>query len=294
MINQCILCGSNERKKEMSISDHLLSKETFTLVSCSSCGFKYLSDPPAAADAGAYYESEDYIEHSDSAEGFINSIYHKARSFMLPKKYSMFVEDKLPTNILDIGTGTGYFLRYMRERGFDTLGVEISDKARSFGVEKFKLDIRSPEEMLLADFPSGHSYITMWHVLEHVYNANEVMSRLHQLLADDGKVVIALPNNDSPDAAKYKEDWAAYDVPRHLWHFTYATFAAFAEKHGFVVSETKVLPLDPYYNSLISATYKQSTFDKLTAPIFGTYSLLKGLMNHKKASSIVYILKKAS
>jgi len=248
MIDTCIVCGESAASKVMTIQDHLVSKEHFDLVACDSCDFRYLRNAPPEEEAGPYYETEEYVEHSDSSEGIINTIYHQARKWMLKRKHNLVDRHGLNKSILDIGTGTGYFLNYMKGRGFETLGLEISDKARGFGQSEFGLDIRSPQDLFGDNFPKGISYVTFWHVLEHIYNVKDIMDRLHEVLADDGRIVVALPNYKCLEAQHYKDYWNGYDVPRHIWHFTKDRFTVFALRHGFEVERTDMLPLDPFYN----------------------------------------------
>ncbi len=293
MLETCIVCQSKKKKEFMRIHDHLVSRKLFILSQCDDCGFRYIKNPPAPEEAMAYYETEEYIEHSDSSEGFINGIYHKARSWMLPYKYHMLHRLDRKSKILDFGTGTGYFLNYMKSRDYEVTGVEISDQARGFGIKNFGLDIRSPEQIYHDDFPRDFGYISFWHVLEHVYEPVRILKRLRELLDDKGVLVIALPNNKSLDAKIYKEYWAAYDVPRHLWHWDKHSFKLFAEDIGFKLIKTKILPLDPFYNSLISETYRKNKWTRILIPFIGAASLVQGWMNHGKASSIVYFLEKA-
>lgn len=293
MIDKCIVCDGVDAQLLIQVEDHLLSHEIFDLHKCPECGFVYVHNPPSATEATKYYETEEYIEHSDSQEGLINQIYHKARSIMLPYKRKMLDKYDLPKKILDFGTGTGYFLNYMKEQGYDVTGIEISDQARNFGKEKFDLDIYHPDKVYDDDFPGGHSFISFWHVLEHVYDPRRILTRLRDLLIDDGVLLIALPNHRSLDARTYGTHWCAYDVPRHLWHFDADSFKRFAESCGYRLEKTKMLPLDPFYNSLISASYKKNITSRILIPFVSAASLIQGWFSSSKASSIVYFLRKA-
>jgi len=292
-VDRCIVCEGQEGKLSIQVADHLVSHEVFDLHKCPNCGFVYIHNPPSPSEAMRYYETEEYIEHSDSQEGIINKLYHKARSIMLPYKQKMLDKYNLPKKILDFGTGTGYFLNYMKGEGYEVTGIEISDQARSFGKENFGLDIYHPDELYNADFPGGHSFISFWHVLEHVYEPRRILMRLHDLLTDDGVLVIALPNHRSTDAGAYGDHWCAYDVPRHLWHFDHDSLQKFAESCGYRLEKTKMLPLDPFYNSLISASYKKNIGARILIPFVSGASLVRGWMDSKKASSIIYFLRKA-
>ena len=291
-ITKCIVCESKELSRVMVIKDHLVSGEEFNLEECTNCRFRFISNPPSEIEAGPYYDTEEYVEHSDSNEGVVNWIYHHARKYMLREKYQLLNKLERPKKVLDFGTGTGYFLRHMKSQGYETAGLEISEKARNFGRSKFGLDIYDPTDVNKEDFDSGYGYVTFWHVLEHVYNPIKVLSRLKELMSDDGVIVAALPNYKCLEEKAYKGYWNGYDVPRHLWHFNKDAFSQFAEKAGFEVFKTSMLPLDPFYNCLISESYRKKKIGYALMPFVGMTSLLSGYFNNDKASSIVYYLKK--
>lgn len=293
IVETCIVCQSKESKEAIRLHDHLVSRKLFIIDECSNCGFRYIQNPPPESSAYQYYETDEYVEHSDSSEGLVNNIYHKARRWMLKFKFNLINDHGRAKRMLDFGTGTGYFLNYMKSRGYDVKGIEISEKARTFGKENFGLDLFHPEKIFDQDFANDFSYISFWHVLEHVYNPQRVMKRLRELMTDDGVMVVALPNYRCLEANVYKEYWNGYDVPRHLWHWDQASFHRFAELCGFKVTKKTLLPLDPFYNCLISEGYRKKNWAHILIPFIGIVSLTRGWLNKDKASSIVYFLEKA-
>ena len=294
MSSTCMVCGHVNQNSPELITDHLVSGERFKLQYCDHCNFKYFTDPPAAEVAGKYYESSEYVEHSDETVGFTHGIYRFARELMLRIKFGKV--DKVAQNkfILDFGTGTGYFLNYMKSKGYRTLGIEISDKARNFGKETFGLNLQHPDYLFSDDMPDSIGVITFWHVLEHIYNAEEVLKKLHPLLDNDGTILVALPNFQCIEEKQYGSFWNGYDAPRHLWHFTPGSFKIFAEKCGFSIDKMEILPLDPFYNCLISESYRKSVVGYLLLPFISAFSLIQGMVNIKKSSSIIYFLKKST
>lgn len=292
IVEKCIVCQSKETVEAIRLHDHLVSKKLFVIDECQKCGFRFINNPPPESTAYKYYETEEYVEHSDSSEGIVNSIYHQARKWMVKYKYKLINDHGRKTRMLDFGTGTGYFLNYMKSRGFSVTGIEISEKARTFGRTNFGLDIYHPEKIFESDFPRDFSYVSFWHVLEHVYEPEKVLRRLKDLMTDDGVMIVALPNYKCLEAKTYKEYWNGYDVPRHLWHWDKSSFTAFANKSGFKVTKTKMLPLDPFYNCLISEGYRKKNWAHILIPFIGTASLLHGWLKKEKASSIVYFLEK--
>jgi 2-polyprenyl-3-methyl-5-hydroxy-6-metoxy-1,4-benzoquinol methylase len=211
---------------------------------------------------------------------------------MLRKKHRLIARLTRKKKLLDIGCGTGYFLSYMKKHSYDVMGIEKNSVAKEFAVKNFKLKIKPPEDLLNGTIKKQFDIITLWHVLEHLYNPQIYLKMIHELLHDDGILLIALPNHHSFDAAHYKDKWAAYDLPRHLWHFTPETLKSFAEKCKFEIKALKGLHFDPFYNSLLSAKYKSKYIYFFSGVAIGFISYLTGLLNTKKCSSITYILKK--
>jgi 2-polyprenyl-3-methyl-5-hydroxy-6-metoxy-1,4-benzoquinol methylase len=290
--NSCPLCSGNVISHFLTCTDHLVSSKEFELSRCSSCGFIFTSAPPDEKEIGGYYESDNYISHSDSGKALLDKIYHLVRRIMLTGK-RMLVKQNIhrPTGkILDLGCGTGYFLDEMKKSGWETTGVEVNKKAREHAVSRFGLEVFPPDA--ISSLP-GDEYdcITLWHVLEHFHDPFEYFREIKRLLKPGGTVLVALPNSDSFDAIHYKKDWAAFDVPRHLWHFNTETLTLFAKKAGFSVTSMKLLPFDVFYISILSEKQKGSFFPSLFGMTMGKMYFLLSLFDKRKGSSIVYTLK---
>ena len=223
-INACPLCGGTHLKRVMTCTDYYASGEQFDVLSCEDCGFTFTQGVPVEAEIGRYYETPDYISHSDTKKGAMNAIYHQVRKYMLGKKARLVAKEshRKSGRLLDIGTGTGYFASTMEQRGWKVEAIEKNAQARMFAQEHFGLDVKAEEE--LQEFEAGSfDVITLWHVMEHLEHLDETWERLRELLSDRGVLIVAVPNCSSYDAVKYGKYWAAYDVPRHLWHFTPVT-----------------------------------------------------------------------
>jgi SAM-dependent methyltransferase len=290
--NSCPLCHAVAPGHYLTCTDHLVSLKEFELKRCSSCGFIFTSDPPGEKEIGGYYESDDYISHSDSGKTFLDKVYREVRKVMLIIKKKLVIRNiqKPAGKILDLGCGTGHFLDEMRRSGWETTGVEINKKAREHAASMFGLDVIHPDN--IGALPSGqYDCITLWHVLEHFHKPFEYFTEIKRLLKPTGTVIVALPNSDSFDALHYGKDWAAFDVPRHLWHFNPATFSIFAEKAGFRVTSYKILPFDVFYISILSEKQKGSSFASVFGMALGKMFFLLSLMSRKKGSSIVYNLR---
>jgi SAM-dependent methyltransferase len=290
--NSCPLCSGSSLVHFLTCSDHLVSRKEFELSRCSSCGFIFTSAPPDEKGIGSYYESDDYISHSDSGKTFIDKLYQAVRKIMLTRKRKLVIRntDKPTGKILDFGCGTGHFLNDMKKSGWETTGVEVNKKAREYATSKFGLEVFSPETV--RSLPENeYDCITLWHVLEHFHDPFGYFKEIKRLLKPGGTVIVALPNSESYDALHYKKDWAAYDVPRHLWHFNPQTFSLFAGKTGFIVTSMKVLPFDVFYISILSEKQKGSVFPSTFGMTIGKMYFLLSLLDKKKGSSIVYTLK---
>lgn len=214
IINACPVCGSTHLKRVMTCTDFYASGEQFELCSCEDCGFTFTQGVPVEAEIGKYYETPDYISHTDTRKGAMNTIYHYVRSYMLGRKARLVAREahRKRGRLLDIGTGTGYFADTMARRGWKVEAVEKSPQARAFAKEHFDLDVK-PESALKEFAPGSFDVITLWHVMEHLEHLNETWEMLRELLTEKGMLIVAVPNCSSYDAGRYGEYWAAYDVP---------------------------------------------------------------------------------
>jgi SAM-dependent methyltransferase len=289
----CPLCSSEKIALLFRGTDYFISKEAFPVFRCGSCGFTFTQDYPEENEIGRYYESEDYISHSDTTIGLSNKLYRIARRVMLilkrnlVRKFTRLEKGK----ILDIGSGTGYFASVMKESGWDVKGIEINEKARIFSASRFGIDVLPPKEIkgLQSD---SFDCITLWHVLEHFHDPVKYIAEIKRVLKPGAVCIIALPNCSSYDAKHYKQYWAAWDVPRHLWHFNPATFKKFAEKAGFKFEKIRTLPLDVFYIAQMSEKYKGSLFAFTLGIFIAKLFAILTLLNKKRASSIIYTLRK--
>lgn len=287
-INECPLCGSKNFKEYLKVKDHSISKEDFTIKKCNECGLRMTSPRPDDKDLTKYYESEDYISHSDTKKGLINRLYHFVKQLTIKQKQDLIAKLSKGKTLLDIGCGTGDFLIYCKEKGWRVSGLEPDPNARKKAEEKGLNEVADLPKFYDLN-PGSYDVITMWHVMEHVADLNAYFKQLHLLLKDKGHLIIAVPNPDSPDALKYKEYWAALDVPRHLFHFSKQNLKDLASKHHFKLELIKPMLFDSFYVSMLSEKYKGGSF--LNATINGLFSNLKALKT-KNHSSLIYILSK--
>ncbi len=291
ILKNCPVCDASETKLFLECKDYTVSQETFKIVACVKCGFKFTNPRPEESRLGEYYKSEDYISHSNTNKGFINSAYQSVRKYTLLKKLQLISKFYKTGKLLDIGCGTGEFLKTFKDAKWETLGIEPSDSARKMAIENFGLDVR--EEAQLKNLASeSFDVITMWHVLEHVPHLNERIEDLKRLLKPKGMIIIAVPNCSSLDAKKYGVHWAAYDVPRHLYHFTPKDIESIFRKHELTVFRTLPMVFDSFYVSLLSEKYSSGKSNLISAVWTGFRSNLSALKTGKTYSSQIYLIRK--
>lgn len=287
-VEKCPICLENNKKLLFLCKDYTVSKEDFEIVVCSKCGFAYTSPRPRKEDLGRYYESEKYISHSNTSKGIISRLYQLVRKHTLQKKLQLINREGKRGALLDIGCGTGEFLKTMKTNGWKTIGIEPSPTARKQCLDNYQLDVRDEKELTNLAAKS-FDVITMWHVMEHVPNINERVQKLKELLKPDGVLIIAVPNRNSDDAKYYGALWAAYDVPRHLWHFRTQDMRALMGGFGFEVKQILPMKFDSYYVSLLSEKNKTGSNNLLSA-------FWRGWISNRKAgpegsSSLIYIIR---
>jgi 2-polyprenyl-3-methyl-5-hydroxy-6-metoxy-1,4-benzoquinol methylase len=291
--SHCPVCGSASIKNVLTAKDHTVSGETFTIMECGSCTLRFTQDTPGVASISPYYKAEDYISHTNTSKGLVNRLYQSIRKRTMVRKRKLvekFTGNK-NGNLLDVGSGVGSFVNEMKQNGWQATGLEPDEDARRTAKELYKLDLADSKEFYQLS-PNSFDAITMWHVLEHVHDLSTYIQQLKNVLNKNGKLFIAVPNYTSLDAKIYGEYWAAYDVPRHLYHFSPASMKVLMEKNGLHIAQYKPMWYDSFYISLLSSKYKNRTTNWITAFLNGLRSNLIAMGNVKKCSSVIYIIEK--
>ncbi len=294
-LTACPVCGHARFTPFLKAKDQTVSHAEFQIVACSDCNFLFTNPRPPASEIGQYYESNEYISHHDDAKDLMSKVYNLVRDYTTQQKIKL-LHHAVPGKgtLLDVGCGTGFFLSKAREACWQVHGTEPDTQARAVAMGRVGEAIH---ENIEAPFFDSKTYeaITMWHVLEHVHQLNETMDWLHQHLAPQGRLFIAVPNPESEDAQAYQENWAAYDVPRHLYHFSKKAISDLARAHKFKV--VRILPMwfDAYYVSMLSTRYAQGSTSLPASVWQGTVSNWKGRKSAEKeynTSSLIYVLSK--
>lgn len=291
-MKNCLVCQGEKFETLVESRDFCVSQEDFHVAKCSACGFAYTVNAPNHEEIGKYYEHADYVSHTDTKEGLFFKIYHGVRDYMLGRKRSHITKHVQLKKSLDIGAGTGYFVNHLRENGVEAIGFEPDQGARQQAKNNFGLDLKpSLEEILESN--EKFDAISMWHVLEHVHDLKAYFKHFQDLLKPGGVLAIAVPNYTSLDGRYYKKYWAAYDLPKHLWHFSPNSLRKLGSANGFTHAKSYAMPFDPFYIALLSEGHKKSGFfGKIRGAFIGKMSFIKGFFNSESSSSVVYIFKK--
>ncbi|MGA9637360.1 class I SAM-dependent methyltransferase [Flavobacterium sp.] len=275
------------KKHFLTVKDHSVSKEIFELYYDEALDMLITYPQPSLDVLGKYYESEDYISHTDNKRSLFEKAYHFVKGIAIKNKLVLINSiQKSQGCILDIGAGTGDFLNAAKDNGWITIGIEPSDRAKEIAIKKGIDFVNATTDL------ENHSFdvITMWHVLEHVPDLDFQIKELKRLLKPNGTLIVAVPNYKSFDAQHYGNFWAAYDVPIHFWHFSKKAIQSLFYKEGMKLEKILPMKFDSFYVSLLSEKYKTGKMNFVKAFFIGLQSNFKAKRN-LEYSSHIYILK---
>ena len=292
----CPVCNHPNPQIALESKDFSLTQESFTILHCTQCSLRFTSPVPSQDEIGKYYKFIEYISHTDVKDGWMNRLYHSVRTKTLAQKtkwvQSLFTGHK--GHLLDIGAGTGAFVHAMQQKDWKVIGLEPDATTREKAYENYKIRLQSTDTIF--NLPENEfEVISMWHVLEHVHALKPYLTQCFKSLKQNGRLIIAVPNYTSFDAKYYKNYWAAYDLPRHLYHFSPQSMTVLLNEIGFEIVSLKPMWYDSFYVSLLSEKYKQSgKLGMFIAGIIGLLSNLFAIKDPSKASSIIYEVRKQS
>jgi SAM-dependent methyltransferase len=277
---------SDVENSTMKVKDLFLTQEMFELHQNPEFGF--LETRPQPLALGKYYASKNYISHTDSTNSLFDKIYQFIKNYNIAYKFKLIQSES--KKLLDYGCGTGEFLVHAKKKGFQIFGVEPNDQALKIAQQK--LGENSVSSTDIFSLNEKFDRITLWHVLEHIPEIEKFIPQLISKLETNGKLFIAVPNHESFDAKFYQEFWAAYDVPRHLWHFSPKAMERLFNHFGMKIEKTHPLWFDSYYVSLLSEKYKKTPLGFVRAVFIGTISNLAAVFTGNYSSVIYQITKK--
>lgn len=285
------MSGKQSKNVFISVKDYSVSGEVFELVKNETFGFLETIPQPDLEKLPEYYKSDDYISHTDSKRNLFERTYHIIKKMALRRKLSLINSfSKQKGTLLDVGCGTGDFLEFSKQKGWRVVGIEPNDQARAIANKKTNNSVYKTNHLLNLE---NHSFdiITLWHVLEHLPNLEEHIAEFKRLLKPNGTLIIAVPNYKSYDAKIYKTYWAAFDVPRHLWHFSKESIKILMETFKMNVVKMYPMQFDAFYVSLLSEKYSTGRMTIFRPFFIGLLSNLKAIWS-KEYSSIIYCVKK--
>ena len=279
-------------KTYVTVKDHSVSSEEFELIYNDELDMLETHPQPSEATLGNYYESDDYISHTDAKRNLFEKAYHFIKTIALKRKLKLInsfaSEEK---KLLDVGCGTGDFLKVAKDNNWNVSGIEPNENARCIANQKVANSVFDTDHLLMFKAES-FDVISLWHVLEHLPKLEEHISIIESLLKPNGRLIIAVPNFKSYDAKYYDRFWAAFDVPRHLWHFSQTAISKLVEQKNMEVIETVPMIFDAYYVSLLSEKYKNGAMNPLKAFWVGWKSNTRAKRSGE-FSSLIYIIKKS-
>lgn len=290
---ECPICNNKNVSYQLKVKDYTVSQQSFEIWQCDNCTGRFTQNIPEQKSIGEFYKSDNYVSHTDTKKGLVNHLYHRVRKKTLQSKKKLIVKQTnlLRGKILDIGCGTGAFTDIMKQNNWTVTGIEPDENARIKAKELYQLSPLPSEDLFVLN-PSDYDAITMWHVLEHVHDLHGYLKKINILLKEKGLVFIAVPNYTSKDAAIYKQYWAAYDVPRHLYHFSPKSMNAVLNQHGMRIKKIKPMWFDSFYVCMLSELNKAGKNNFIKAVWNGFISNWKTLFNTRKCSSIIYVVEK--
>lgn len=272
----------------LNVKDHSVSQETFELLHDKDLDMLITHPQPSLDKLPSYYESVDYISHTDGNKSLFEKMYQFVKSIALKNKLNLINSESQRGKILDIGAGVGDFLSVAKKDGWEIIGVEPSEKAKAIAKNKGVTFVESLNDLENNSF----DVITMWHVLEHVPDLENQIKDLKRLIKPSGTIIIAVPNFNSFDAKYYGSFWAAYDVPIHLWHFSKTAIKKLFAKENLELQKVLPMKFDSFYVSLLSEKYKTGKMNFIKAFFIGLRSNWAARQN-MEYSSHIYVLKNA-
>lgn len=291
-LRHCPSCAHDSFNSVLNCTDHTYSRASFDLVECSNCHLLFTNPRPDENTIGKYYDNPEYVSHTDTKSGLLFTLYGLVKRFTLKHKRRFLEHLSKEKSMLDYGAGSGDFSIELIENGWEVSAFEPDTNARQ------KIILKNSQLTVVNNLTElaseSKAIITLWHVLEHVHRLDNTIEEFHRILKPEGLLVIAVPNHTSYDAQFYGPKWAAYDVPRHLYHFSPETLKKLMSDRGFQLQKIKPMWFDSFYVSLLSEKNinSSSALGWIRAFCIGLLSNIKTINSTENCSSITYIFKK--
>lgn len=244
-----------------------MTSDTFSVLKCKRCHALFINPFPSQEQSRKFYPQNYYsYETSDQPKGFFESLKKKIIDYYTNPKAKFNLFDKILVMIfknkfsgvplykkergrfLDIGCGSGVNLRIVKEYGWEPYGIELDEKAVEFAKnDGLNVECSSLEQ---AKFSVKFDSIRIWHVFEHLNNPDKAMEKIAGLLADDGEILMAVPNSNSWTRKIFKKYWYGLDVPRHVVNYSPKTLNYILEKNNLKIKELKYASCGSFIGSI--------------------------------------------
>ena len=287
-LTKCPVCKSEQFINHLVVKDHAISNESFIICECTNCQLWFTNPRPDEENILKYYDKPNYISHQDKSRNLTDIVYNVIRKYTLEQKLN-WLNTRIPKKgrMLDYGCGVGLFPKTCQKNGWEAYGMEPNQKAAT--IAKVENNVNMVQDFNDLQKLKKFDAITLFHVLEHIHKLHETIDVLLGRLKKRGLLFLAVPNRDS---GTFKEDWAALDVPRHLYHFNKQSMNFFVDQHQCRVVDTIPLPFDSYYVSLLSHQAKGHKNKYLKAIKSGYQSNKHAKTNDNNYSSLLFVIKK--
>jgi SAM-dependent methyltransferase len=235
----CKLCGSNEYRTKLVGRDLSLHLEgTFDIVECVECGLVYLNPRPTRQEVEALYPFESYDQYIPALAEVGSWFRRLDWGYGLSKRARKVARWKKAGRLLDVGCATGSFLESMQRHGdWQVCGVELNPHAVQYVREHLGIPVHQGmlEEVGLPD--DSFDVVTMWHVLEHVFDPVSTLHEVARILKPGGIFLYHVPQLDSFDARLFGGYWIGYEIPRHTFIWSQKTLKKLMALTGFRIVE---------------------------------------------------------
>jgi ubiquinone/menaquinone biosynthesis C-methylase UbiE len=260
----CILCKTSEREL-------LIDKDGWTVYRCPTCGLGFLDPRPSESEIEGLYRSDYFSEQYDGGIDPDSPQYKKRLSG--EQHRTKFIKSvKRSGHLLDIGCGYGYFLDASRRKGYTVHGLDVSEWAARYALEKLGISMTIGKIVDVDLPPESFDIITMWHSLEHTPDPHMALKRAKSWLKRDGILAIDVPNYNGTDARYKWEDWVGWQLPYHYWHCTFNSLKQLLYQHGF-----RILKHKNYHSEVVKENLKRipivSLFARLISKLYSGTSV---------------------
>jgi SAM-dependent methyltransferase len=256
-VMECPVCEYPRSRVRYQLKDRFFGtvEESFPLFECTGCGLLF-QEPEAVEGRLAEFYPEGYWWNES---GPLAPLEAKYREFVLKRDQVGFVSSVLAepkdSRLLDIGCGSGAFVKVARQAGIDAFGLDSSQEAVDAGVDSGIEQLMCGTEQDLRDAGDQYDVVTMFHTLEHVVGPFQYLKKVRDLLKRPGSLIVQVPNRESCQARVFGPRWYGLDCPRHVCNYTRHSLLYLLGRCGFRIRKTRHFSLRDNAASIASSTF---------------------------------------